>query len=600
TRLEAAQVCSGTEYRCRNGQCTSMENLCDGKADCDDLTDEKGRCEYRLLYMVGQRLYMLASNSYKPSALLPVPNAGGGMDYDYESMTVYWADNLINVIYKAYLQGLWSDVTIFVHGTGRVDGIAVDWVGRQLYWTDYGKDTIEVSTLSGTHRAILVNTGLDKPREIVLDPARGMRDNISNFRYMYWADWGLVAKIERSHMDGHNREVLVSSTITWPNGLALDLPNNRLYWTDGKRGTIESVSINGTNRRTIFVGKRSHPFSVAVFGDHVFWTDSLANKLERADKRTGQNRRVLQHTGERITNVRVFHPLLRPNSKCNKYTNHPTDVAATASTEVDDKKWPTRATQVHTSHKRKNKILWNKTKVKKSDDIAVNKTEVHRTKAPGKQNTTRDHFCLYEMCKHVGFCEEYLSMRAGRNDIIPVQTNCTCLQWMKGECSRVVFKSRKLMRRPDINTHWIVLLIVFTLLVIAIVLVITTWKKVRTNSTPSPQATYSKKSQRITLTNLPIDDFEFEEEESGRIYNPEPGYENPMFAVSDPCLRTPVYDKPVVFEEPGNECDARGSPPAGNYGQGFQYSPINENLDDENDDERHQFVNPIYVSPNAS
>lgn len=58
-------------------------------------------------------------------------------------------------------------------------------------------------------------------------------------RYMYWTDWGLVAKIERSHMDGRSRQVLVTSQVTWPNGLALDLPNDRLYWTDGKRGLIE-------------------------------------------------------------------------------------------------------------------------------------------------------------------------------------------------------------------------------------------------------------------------------------------------------------------------------------------------------------------------
>jgi len=56
---------------------------------------------------------------------------------------------------------------------------------------------------------------------------------------MYWTDWGLVAKIERSHMDGRNREVLVTSRVTWPNGIALDLPNARLFWTDGKRGLIE-------------------------------------------------------------------------------------------------------------------------------------------------------------------------------------------------------------------------------------------------------------------------------------------------------------------------------------------------------------------------
>lgn len=54
--------------------------------------------------------------------------------------------------------------------TGRVDGIAVDWIGRHVYWTDDDKDTIEVARLSGEHRTTLIRTGLDKPRDIVVDP----------------------------------------------------------------------------------------------------------------------------------------------------------------------------------------------------------------------------------------------------------------------------------------------------------------------------------------------------------------------------------------------------------------------------------------------
>lgn len=58
-------------------------------------------------------------------------------------------------------------------GIDRVDGMAVDWVGKNLYWADNGKDTIEVASLSGHYRAVLVNTGLDRPRGIALDPEHG-------------------------------------------------------------------------------------------------------------------------------------------------------------------------------------------------------------------------------------------------------------------------------------------------------------------------------------------------------------------------------------------------------------------------------------------
>ena len=53
------------------------------------------------------------------------------------------------------------------------DGIAVDWIGRNLYWTDTGTDRIEVARLNGTSRKVLISEGLDEPRAITLDPERG-------------------------------------------------------------------------------------------------------------------------------------------------------------------------------------------------------------------------------------------------------------------------------------------------------------------------------------------------------------------------------------------------------------------------------------------
>ena len=53
------------------------------------------------------------------------------------------------------------------------DGIAVDWVARNIYWTDTGTDRIEVARLNGTSRKVLVSERLYEPRAIVLDPMAG-------------------------------------------------------------------------------------------------------------------------------------------------------------------------------------------------------------------------------------------------------------------------------------------------------------------------------------------------------------------------------------------------------------------------------------------
>ena len=52
-------------------------------------------------------------------------------------------------------------------------GVAVDWVARNLYWTDRGTDRIEVSRLNGSSRKVLISDNLDEPRAIVLEPTRG-------------------------------------------------------------------------------------------------------------------------------------------------------------------------------------------------------------------------------------------------------------------------------------------------------------------------------------------------------------------------------------------------------------------------------------------
>ena len=53
------------------------------------------------------------------------------------------------------------------------DGVAVDWVARNFYWTDTGTDLIQVSRLNGSSRKVLISENLDEPRAIALDPTLG-------------------------------------------------------------------------------------------------------------------------------------------------------------------------------------------------------------------------------------------------------------------------------------------------------------------------------------------------------------------------------------------------------------------------------------------
>lgn len=84
--------------------------------------------------------------------------------------------------------------------------------------------------------------------------------------YMYWTDWGESPKIECAYLDGSERRVLVNTSLGWPNGLALDLEKNKLYWGDAKTDKIE------VSNRTILgcICRKQVRFSSAAFVLHTF------------------------------------------------------------------------------------------------------------------------------------------------------------------------------------------------------------------------------------------------------------------------------------------------------------------------------------------
>lgn len=53
-------------------------------------------------------------------------------------------------------------------------------------------------------------------------------------------------------MDGSNRILLVSSDIGWPNGIAIDLSTDRLYWADAMLNRIEFISLIENTRKVYF------------------------------------------------------------------------------------------------------------------------------------------------------------------------------------------------------------------------------------------------------------------------------------------------------------------------------------------------------------
>ncbi|VDN31662.1 unnamed protein product [Gongylonema pulchrum] len=112
---------------------------------------------------------------------------------------------------------------------------------------------------------------------------------------MFFADWidsltvgangiALKAKIERSKLDGSERKQLISRSIHWPNGLALDYANEWLYWCDAYYDKIERVRFNGAERQVILQGRAlNHPYGLAFHETFLFWSEFSESRINRLE-----------------------------------------------------------------------------------------------------------------------------------------------------------------------------------------------------------------------------------------------------------------------------------------------------------------------------
>ncbi|XP_048887171.1 low-density lipoprotein receptor-related protein 5-like [Brienomyrus brachyistius] len=214
------------------------------------------------------------------------------VDFLFSEGLIFWTDVSEEAIKQTYYnqssnamkEATQSNKQTVVSGLDSPDGLACDWLGRKLYWTDSETNRIEVANLDGSFRKVLFWQGLDQPRAIALNPAA---------RYIYWTDWGEEPRIERAGMDGSNRKIIVETDIYWPNGLTIDLDEQKLYWADAKLSFIHRADLDGSSRETVVEGTLTHPFALTLSGETLYWTDWQTRSIHACNKQTGSKRREI-------------------------------------------------------------------------------------------------------------------------------------------------------------------------------------------------------------------------------------------------------------------------------------------------------------------
>ncbi|XP_076380704.1 nidogen isoform X1 [Megalopta genalis] len=162
------------------------------------------------------------------------------------------------------------------------EGLAVDWVSRNIFWTDSGNATVEVANLETKKRRVLVSDGLVNPRGIAVHPFRGK---------IFWSDWNRASpKLEWANEDGTGRAIFLQGDyVKLPNSLSIDWATDELCWADAGTFTISCMDID--NREiNVVANALTYPFGLAISQQNYYWTDWKTHKIEVAMKSTGDRK----------------------------------------------------------------------------------------------------------------------------------------------------------------------------------------------------------------------------------------------------------------------------------------------------------------------
>lgn len=256
-----------------------------------------------LLFARRRDIRKISLDHHEMTSIVNDTNTSTALDFVFRTGMIFWSDITDQKIYKAPIDEGNERTVVIKDELTTADGLAVDWIYNHIYWTDTGKNTIELANFEGQMRKILIKDDLEEPRAIALNPIEG---------WMFWTDWGQTPKIERAGMDGSHRQTIISYMVKWPNGLTLDLVKKRVYWVDAKLNVISSCNYDGSGRRVILDSPKTlrQPFSITTFEDWLYWTDWDKSAVFKANKFTGKDVKAITAT-EMVSHLYIYR-----NSSC--------------------------------------------------------------------------------------------------------------------------------------------------------------------------------------------------------------------------------------------------------------------------------------------
>ncbi|XP_024891203.1 nidogen-2 isoform X4 [Temnothorax curvispinosus] len=334
----------GNGFTCRpQSSCRHDPNLCSSEATCVSSGENQFACVCNEGF-VGDGInckhrprhdsnFLLVNQGMATHRIPFVPtqqNPGNPIYIAYTQMAIaldidclggkaYSSDITGNRIVELSYNGSMAET--FIPKVSSPEGLSVDWVSRNIFWTDSGKTTVEVASLVTKKRKVLVSDGLVNPRGIAVHPYRGK---------IFWSDWNRASpKLEWANEDGTDRAIFLQGDyVKLPNSLTIDWATDELCWADAGTFSISCIEID-SKKVTVVANELTYPFGLAISQNHYYWTDWKTHKIEVGMKTNGERRAplsvppggsgklygivVVPESCPRVTNVCQY-----DNGRCNK------------------------------------------------------------------------------------------------------------------------------------------------------------------------------------------------------------------------------------------------------------------------------------------
>lgn len=322
-----------------------------------------------------------------------------------------------------------------------IKALSVDCITLKVYLIE--NDMIKTVDYDGKNKKTIIDAGLNA-WDIALDPES---------RKMFWST--MLRAIYVSSMDGSDKKRFVSENIEFASSLTIDSPSRRIYWCDLRKSTIETVTLDGTDRQIVKkfdsidpINKLPvSPMKLDVFEDELFiiMTNQTLYKLNKFGHKRNYEELSSGPHRFKVSHIKIIHTFKRNNSLPNPCQLNPCDKTAICLLSSSDPHGRTCncPDNLYVQKNGSNVQCLSKTEIpslcyKKCTNGGtcryVNESMICEC-APQFEGEFCEHYICSEYCKNNGVCVIPTNSRLLSSEEMKAKRYCHCTsQWKGAQC----------------------------------------------------------------------------------------------------------------------------------------------------------------------